>query len=126
MLTIVLAAVWSLALLVMDATTARPRVISRDQIRTADAVVIARRLSAESVRVERVFRGSVAEGDSLRVVNLPEVRELPRDQDYVLALSRDGQDFVVTTLEGQRTVPLVYESTPATIEEIKAILREHL
>jgi len=112
----------------MDATTARPRVISRDQILSADAVVIARRVSAESdrIRVERVFRGTVAEGDSLRVVNLGEVPLLVQDQDYVMALSRDRQDFAVTTLEGQRAGPLVYASTPPTIEEIKAILRDQL
>jgi hypothetical protein len=128
MLMIVLAVVWSLALLIMDATTARPRVISRDQIRSADAVVIARRVSGDSdqIRVERVFRGPVAEGDSLRVMNLSEVRDLTEDLDYVLALSRDGQDFVITTLEGQRAVPLVYANSPATIEEIKAILRDQL
>src|SRR5262245_18905569 len=124
----VLAGVWSLALLVMDATTARPRVISRDQVLSADAVVLARRDSAESdrIRVERVFRGSVAEGDSLRVVNLDEVRGMVADQEYVLALSKDRRDFAVTTLKGQRDVPFVYASSPETVEQIKAILRDQL
>jgi hypothetical protein len=124
----VLAGGWSLALLVMDATTARPRVISRDQVLSADAVVIARRDSEESdqIRVERVFRGPVAEGDSLRVVNLDDVRGMAADQEYVLALSKDRKDYAVTTLKGQRDVPLVYASSPETVEEIKAILRDQL
>jgi hypothetical protein len=124
----VLAGAWSLALVVMDATTARPRVISRDQVLSADAVVIARRDSAESdrVRVERVFRGPVAEGDSLRVVNLADVRGMAADQEYVLALSKDRRDFALTTLKGQRDIPLVYASSPETVQEIKAILRDQL
>jgi len=124
----VLAGLWSLVLLVMDATTARPRVISRDQVLSADAVVIARRDSAESdrIHIERVFRGPVAEGDSLRVVNLDEVRGMAADHEYVLALSKDRRDFAVTTLKGQRDVPLVYASSPETVEEIKAILRNQL
>jgi hypothetical protein len=127
-LTIVLAAAWSLALLAMDITTARPQVISRDQILSADAVVVARRESAESdrVRVERVFRGPVAEGDVLRIVNLADVQGLDRGQDWLLPLSRDRQDFAVTTLEGQRVAPLAYASSPATIEQVKAILRDQL
>jgi hypothetical protein len=127
-LTIVLAAAWSLVLLGMDATTARPQIVSRDQILTADAVVVARRDSAEGdrVRVERVFRGSVAEGDSLRIVNFPEVQGSSNNQDWVLALSREGGDFVITTLDGQRAPPRVYASSPATVEQVKSILRDKL
>ena len=127
-LTFVLAAAWSLVLLVMDATTARPQVVSRDQILSADAVVVASRDSAEAdrVRVERVFRGSVAEGDVLRIVNFPEGQGPTGNQDWVLALSQDRQHFAITTLEGQRVPPLVYASSPATIEQVKSILRDHL
>jgi len=112
----------------MDIATARPQVISHDQILSADAIVIARRDSAESdrMRVERVFRGSVAEGDVLRIVNLGEVQGLRPHQDCLLPLSRDRQDFAVTTLPGQRVPPLVYASSPATIEQVKSILRDQL
>ncbi len=122
-----LAVAWTTALLVMDVTTARPSVVSNDQILRADAVVIARRKAPDSdrVRVERVFRGPVAEGDDLRVLNLGDVRGLSDDRDYVLALSRSREDFVVTKLAGQRGPPLVYATSPTIIEEIKSILRDH-
>jgi hypothetical protein len=126
--TFALALAWSAALLVMDLATARPRVISRGQIQSADVVVIARRVAGESdrVQVERVFRGEVAEGDQLRVLNLADVPDLTRGQDYILALSPSRQDFVVTRLTSQRVPPLIYKSTPAAVEEIKSILRDHL
>ena len=124
--TIVLAFAWMAMLLVMDMTTARPATVSRDQILKADVVVIARRTApgSDRVRVERVFRGEVEEGDNLKVRNLADVRGMSDGGDYVLALSRSRQDFVVTKLEGQRVPPLVYASSPATIDEIKSILRE--
>ena len=127
--TIVLALAWTAALLVMDVTTARPRTVSRDQIREADLVVIARRTAPESdrVRVERVFRGEVEEGDDVRVLNLPDVRDMSVERDYILALSRSRQNFVVTKLAGQRVPPLIYASSPAIIDEVKSILRaQHL
>jgi hypothetical protein len=110
----------------MDMTTARPKIISRDQILKADLVVIARRTApgSDRVRVERVFRGEIEEGDDLKVRNLADARGMSDEGDYILALSRSRQDFVVTRLEGQRVPPLVYASSPATIEEIKLILRE--
>jgi hypothetical protein len=82
--TFALALAWSAALLVMDLATARPRVISRGQIQSADVVVIARRVAGESdrVQVERVFRGEVAEGDQLRVLNRW-TPDLTRGQDYI-------------------------------------------
>ncbi len=124
--TSVLAVAWTTTLVVMDVMTARPRIVSQDQILKADAVVIARRRAREGdhVRVERVFRGPVAEGDDLRVLNLADVPGMTGDRDYVLALSRFREDFVVTKLAGQRVPPLVYASSPATIEEVKSILRD--
>ncbi len=126
--TFVLALAWSAALLVMDLTTARPKVISRDQILSADVVVIARRIAPESdrVRVERVFRGELVEGAQLRVRNLADVKVFAENKDYILALSQSRQDFVVTQLKGQRDRPIVYESNPVAVEEIKSILRDHL
>ncbi|MGE5195033.1 MAG: hypothetical protein ACM3U2_21275 [Deltaproteobacteria bacterium] len=131
-MTFVLALAWTTMLLVMDITTARPQTVSHDQILKADVVVLARRMAPKSesesdrVRVERVFRGTVADGDNLKVLNLSDVKEMADDRDYILALSRFRQDFVVTKLEGQRGPPLVYDSSPATVEEIKSILRNHL
>jgi hypothetical protein len=127
--TFVLALAWSAALLVMDLATARPRVISRDQILNADVVVSARRVTGEGdrIKVERVFfRGEVAEGDQLRVLNLAKVKGMTDDQDYIVPLSHSRQDFVVTKLEGQHVPPLIYKSNPAAVEEIKSILRDHL
>src|SRR5262245_6074683 len=64
---VVLAVAGSLALLAMDLWTSNPQVVSRDQILKADAVVVARRTSAGSLRIERVFHGELAEGDEISV-----------------------------------------------------------
>jgi hypothetical protein len=124
--TLVLAAGWSLALLLMDLWTAGKPVVGPGQILKADVVAIARRLDSgnDRVEVERVFKGPVAQGSTLRVVNLPDVPQLETGKSYIMALSHFRDDFAVTRLEGQRADLLVYPSTPATIQQTKAILRE--
>jgi hypothetical protein len=121
------AVAWSATLLVMAIQTADPQVVSRDQVLQSEVVVIARRVRPgdEHVRVERVFQGNVSEGDELRVRNLAAVA-LADDQSYVLPLSPYRGDYVVTTLEGQRTAPLVYRVSPDTIGALRSILRDHL
>jgi len=124
----IVAAAWSLTLLVMAWQTSNPVVVSRDQLLNSDVVVVARRSHAgdDHVRVERVLYGTVAERDELRVRNLKEVGSLVDDTSYVLALSQFQGDYVVTTLAGQRAAPLVYPVSPDTIEAAKSILRNHL
>ena len=124
--TLVLAVGWSLALLLMDFWTAGRPVVGPGQILKANVVVIARRLDAgkDRVEVERVFKGPVAQGSTLRVVNLADVPRLESGRPYIMALSHFRDDFAVTRLEGQRADLLVYPSTPSTIEQTKAILRE--
>ncbi len=118
---------WSLALFSMDLwTTGRP-VVGPGQILKAEVVVVAQLADAghDRVDVERVFKGQVEQGNRLRVVNLADVARLESGKPYIFALTRFRDDFSVTRLEGQRTnAPLVYPSTPATIEQTKAILRE--
>jgi hypothetical protein len=122
----VLALAWTTILFVMDLTTARPGIVSHDQILRSDAIVVGRRKGPASDRISvvRVFRGPVEEGDEVRVRNLVDVRDMAADRDYILALSQVREDFVVTKLEGQRAPPLVYASSPANIDEIKSILRD--
>jgi len=109
----------------MDLWTAKPRLVSPGQIHSADVVVVARRVQADSDRimVERVLRGDVEADRQLRVLNLADVPGLPPDRSYLFALSRFRHDFTVTTLEGQRVAPLVYPASPEAIEQAKAILR---
>jgi hypothetical protein len=123
-----LAVAWSAALFLMDLSTANPRLVSRDQILAADAVIIGRiaRPGEKLVKVERVFLGDLAEGDELRVVNLSEVPAMADGEGHVMPLSAFRNDFAVTTLDGQKAPPLVYDRSPETVDEVKAILREHL
>jgi hypothetical protein len=123
-----LAVAWSVTLLVMALQTANPLVVSRDQLLKSDVVVIARRVRAgdDHVSVERVFRGNVAAGDKLRVLNLADIGGFADDQSYVLPLSPNSDGYVVTTLDKQRAAPLVYPVSPDTIEAVKSILRDHL
>jgi hypothetical protein len=124
----VLAAAWSLTLLVMAWQTSNPVVVSPDQLLNSDVVVVARRVAAgdDHVRVERVLHGAVAERDELHVRNLKGVGGMADDQSYLLALSQFQGDYVVTTLAGQRAAPLVYPLSPDTIEAAKSIIRNHL
>jgi hypothetical protein len=112
----------------MDVWTSNPRLVSRDQILASDGVIIGRlaRPGENLVKVERVFLGNLAEGDELRVVNLAEVPAMADGQAHVLPLSAFRNDFAVTTLDGQKAPPLVYDRSPETIDEVKAILRDHL
>lgn len=115
----------------MDLTTADRPVVSRDQVLKSDCLVVARlvRPGEDKVRVERVFRGEVESGDTLRVLNLnnPAGRGvLVGAEEYVLPLTRFRGDYVVTTLEGQTVPPLVYRASPDTIEAVKSILRDNL
>jgi hypothetical protein len=123
-----LAVGWSAALFLMDLTTANPRLVSRDQILASDAVIIGRiaRPGEAMVKVERVFFGDLAEGDELRVVNLSEIPAMADGEGHVLPLSAFRNDFAVTTLDGQKAPPLVYDRSPETIDAVKAILRDHL
>lgn len=118
---------WSLALLAMDLLTTGKPVVGPGQILKADVVVVGQRADAghDRIDIERVFKGEVEQGSRLRVVNLADVARLEAGKPYIFALTRFRDDFAVTRLEGQRTdAPLVYPSTPATIEQTKAILRE--
>ena len=105
--------------------TGAPRIVSPDQLLGSHVVVIARRTRAEGnqIKVERVLRGEINPDREARVLNLADVPELSTDRSYLFALSRFRQDFKVTTLEGQRTEPLVYPALPEVIEQAKTILR---
>lgn len=109
----------------MDVWTAKPEIVSPGQILKAHAVVVARRVRVDGdrIRVERVIRGDLEADHEVRVLNLADVPDLSSDRSYLFALSRFRQDFNVTTLEGQRAVPLVYPASPDVIEQAKSILR---
>lgn len=112
----------------MDVWTSNPRLVSRDQVLASQVVVIGRAShpGENRVTVERVFLGDLTEGDELRVVNLAEVPGLTDGRSYLMPLSPYRNDFVVTTLDGQKSAPLVYDATPGNIDQVKAILRDHL
>jgi hypothetical protein len=120
-----LASAWSISLLLMDIGTAKPTIVSPGQIRSSGLVVVARRVGADSdrIKLERVIRGDMAPDEEVRVVNLADVPDLFTNRSYLFALSRSRRDFEVTTLEGQRSAPLVYPAVPETIEQAKSILR---
>jgi hypothetical protein len=122
------AGAWSAALLIMDASTSNPRLVSRDQVDASEVIVIGRlsRPAENRVRVERVFRGDLTEGDELRVANLADVPVMADGRSHLMPLSAFRGDFVVTTLEGQKAPPLVYDPSPEMIDQVKAILRDHL
>jgi hypothetical protein len=122
------AVAWSCTLLLMDVGTSNPRLVSRDQVLASDAVVIGRlgRPVTNIIKVERVFSGNAEEGDELQVVNLREVPGLAEGTVWLMPLSAFRNDFVVTTLDGQKVPPLVYEPTPGMVDQVKTILRERL
>jgi hypothetical protein len=41
-----------------------------------------------------------------------------------MPLSRERGDYLVTTLDDQRSSPLIYPAAPQTIEKMREILRE--
>src|SRR5690242_3448587 len=86
----VLAAAWSLALLLMDVLTTGGPAVGPGQILKSDVVVIARRIDGEHdrVEVERVFKGEVAQGDTLRIINLAEAPRVVGGTSYIFALSQ--------------------------------------
>ena len=126
LLTVVgLALFWSLALLLMDLSTANPAVISRDQLQKADAVVVARpaREGGDVATVERVLLGEIEVGDKLTIFDLHEALPPDADEAWIIPLSRFGRDWRVTTLEGQAARPLIYSPTPQTLEQVKDLIR---
>lgn len=128
LVTFVLAAGWSLALLFMDVSTTGGPVVGPGQIVKSDAVVIARLIDGDHdrVEVERVFKGEVAQGTALRIINLAEAPRVVGGKSYIFALTHFRGDYAVTRLDGQRagTDLLVYPATQSTIEQTKAILRD--
>jgi hypothetical protein len=121
-----LAAAWAAALFLLDLVTARPRIVSPDQILKSDLVVIARHAAAagDRVKIDRVYRGRKEPGNEVRVVNLADVRGLVDDQPYILPLTAFRGDFVVTILDRQQVPPLVYPALPEVIQQVKSILRD--
>jgi hypothetical protein len=119
-----LAVCWSAALLVLDLTTARPKLVSPDQILNSELVVIGRHAAGGETRVkiERVYRGRKEPGTEIHVVNLPDVRGLVDDQPYVFPLTPFRGDFVVTRFDRQQVPPLIYPAVPEVIEQVKLIL----
>ncbi|MGQ0634929.1 MAG: hypothetical protein ACT4QC_09985 [Planctomycetaceae bacterium] len=115
---------WTVALTLMALLTANPVLVSGDQIRRSDDVVIARFDDDDRrrVEVERVLFGDLAPGDTLTVVNLDEVSLRPRAA-CLLPLTRQQGDFAITTLEGQQSSPLLYPAAPQTIDQVREILR---
>ncbi|MBI3862964.1 MAG: hypothetical protein HY290_13820 [Planctomycetia bacterium] len=124
--TALLAVAWSLALLAMDIWTAGRPVVGPGQIRKADVVVTATLTAAgnDRIEVQRVFKGHVALGSRLKVVDLADVPQLATGKSYIFALTHFRDAYEVTKLEGQRGGLLVYPATQETIEQTKAILRE--
>jgi hypothetical protein len=94
----------------------------------SDAVIVGRlvRPGDTLVSIERVISGNLAEGDELRIVNLAEVPAMADGRRHAIPVSAYRNDFVVTTLDGQKAPPLVYDASPETIDQIEAILRDHL
>jgi hypothetical protein len=112
-------------LLVLDLTTARPQVVSPDQILSSHLVVIGRHPAGqEIIKIERVYRGKKEPGSEVRVVNLPDLKGLVDDQPYIFPLSVFRGDFIVTRFERQQAPPLAYPATPEVIEQVKSILRD--
>jgi hypothetical protein len=128
LVTFLLAAGWSLALLLMDVWTTGDPVVGPGQVLNSDVVVIAKRVAADQdrVEVERVFKGEVAPETTLRIINLTDSRNVVYGKSYIFALTRFRGDFAVTRLDGQKpdTGLLVYPATPSAIEQTKTILRE--
>jgi hypothetical protein len=125
---LVLAAGWSLALLLMVVTTTGRPVVGPGQLLKSDVIVIGKYIQASSdqIEVERVFQGNVEQGEKLRVTNLGDTSGLVPGRSYIFPLSRSRNDFSITRLEGQReeTKLLVYPANPDTIDQTKVILRE--
>ena len=123
-----LALSWSAALVLMDALTVPPIVVSADQVRLSAVVVSGRRADEgdDRIRVERAFRGEARPGDELRILNLAGVDGLKRERAYLFTLKRFGRDYEVTTLPGQKAAPLVYPADGEALGQVKSILRHDL
>ncbi len=119
---------WTIILLSLDLWTVAPQTVSADQIRRSHAVAIARVIDRgqDRILVERPLRGAAKAGDELRVLNLAAVEGLAEEQSYLFSLKQFGRDYQVTTLEGQKSPPLVYRADPETLERVKSILRSDL
>lgn len=123
-----------LGLAILAWTTANPIVLSPAQIERADDVIIGA-IEAQGehrVRIVRVFKGNLSEGDEIRVLNLPP-ESLRAGQEYILPLTPIRRERQVTphsrvTVLNQRGVAppevLIYPAVPEAINRLKAILRE--
>lgn len=120
-----LAVAWTIWLAGMGWTTANPALISGAQIDRADAVVIAKVIEPahNRLRVDRVLSGRLAAEDEITLLNFADVRNADGDGPFLIPLTQFREDYVVTTIEGQRTPPLVYPATPAIIERAKELVR---
>jgi hypothetical protein len=119
------AGAWLLALAAMVWLTANPQVVSRDQLKHADLVIIGRLVAPgqDRVRVERAIAGEIPVDTEITVLNLAAVAGIKPDQSYLLPLTFFRRDYRVTTLEGQQAAPLVYPATPEAIAVAKSTTR---
>ncbi|MBS0266122.1 MAG: hypothetical protein JSS02_29595 [Planctomycetes bacterium] len=125
---VLLAVGWSVLLLLLDLFTAGRSVVGPAPIQKADVVVVGRRVDGQSnrIQVDRVFKGEVAAGDTLRVIDLADAQDLKPETAYVFALKHHQSDFEFVRMDLPRTdLPLpFYPATSATIEQTKIILRD--
>lgn len=117
---------WSLALALLAGFTSNPRFVSQDQILHADAVVVARRDgdSQDRLRIEEVLAGELAVDEVISVLNLRDASPPEAGPRWLVPLNRFHQDYLVTTLDGQRANPLIYSASAETQAEVGRILRD--
>jgi hypothetical protein len=114
--------IWTGALLLLVVMTANPVVVSADQIRSADCLVVVRVTDARRgrVAVEESLRGAIEEGTQVTILNLEKVEPAPRDGDrMVMPLTRFRHDYTITVLAGQLAPPLVYAADRDTISRVR-------
>lgn len=118
---------WMVLLTTLALTTSNPVVVSPEQITRADAVIVARLDPAgqNQVTIDRVFKGALKTGDTIRVVNLPPDNDVRSGEPRVLALSRFRKDYRVTVLNDTGEIPpvvLVYPAVPAVFDQVRKLL----
>lgn len=118
-----LAGLWVAGLGVLSFLSANPITLNRDQVLSATDVltVVVEDPKAETVRVEKSWKGAVSE-DQLALSNLSATKTAAGDRLLIpVSKSRDGWRVTLSKLPNEP--PLVYPATPESETQLRQLLK---
>jgi hypothetical protein len=119
----VLAAAWMVSLLVLAHYTANPVMLNREQILESPYVVTGTVVgdpASDKISVEREWKRQALSG-TIAVANLS-ATGAKTGVTYIFPLSKPDESLHVTEAPNSNGTPLIYPTTPAALEQLKAIV----